>query len=87
MPLSLLEAMSYGNCCLVSDIPECADVVMDKGVTFRKGDVADLQEKLQTLCDNPQTVENYKNKSAEYILNKYNWDDVTNKTLELYGKL
>ena len=21
MPLSLLEAMSYGNCCLVSDIP------------------------------------------------------------------
>ena len=24
MPLSLLEAMSYGNCCLVSDIPECA---------------------------------------------------------------
>ena len=27
MPLSLLEAMSYGNCCLVSDIPECAEVV------------------------------------------------------------
>ena len=30
MPLSLLEAMSYGNCCLVSDIPECAEVVEDK---------------------------------------------------------
>ena len=29
MPLSLLEAMSYGNCCLVSDIPECAEVVED----------------------------------------------------------
>lgn len=28
--LSLLEAMSYGNCCLVSDIPECAEVVEDK---------------------------------------------------------
>lgn len=26
MPLSLLEAMSYGNCCLVSDIDECASV-------------------------------------------------------------
>ena len=23
MPLTLLEAMSYGQCCLVSDIPEC----------------------------------------------------------------
>ena len=32
MPLSLLEAMSYGNCCLVSDIPECAEVVEDKEV-------------------------------------------------------
>ena len=30
MPLSLLEAMSYGNCCLVSDIDECASVVEDK---------------------------------------------------------
>lgn len=26
MPLSLLEAMSYGNYCLVSDIPECSEV-------------------------------------------------------------
>ena len=33
MPLSLLEAMSYGNCCLVSDIPECAEVVEDKAST------------------------------------------------------
>ena len=34
MPLSLLEAMSYGNCCLVSDIPECAEVVEDKAWIF-----------------------------------------------------
>lgn len=32
MPLSLLEAMSYGNCCLVSDIPECVEVVEDKAI-------------------------------------------------------
>ena len=39
MPLSLLEAMSYGNCCLVSDIPECAEVVEDRALIFRKSDV------------------------------------------------
>lgn len=27
MPLSLLEAMGYGNCCLTSDIPECVEAV------------------------------------------------------------
>ena len=34
MPLSLLEAMSYGNCCLVSDIAECAEVVTEKVLIF-----------------------------------------------------
>lgn len=37
MPLSLLEAMSYGNCCLVSDIPECAEVVEDKALISKVG--------------------------------------------------
>lgn len=32
MPLSLLEAMSYGNCCLVSDISECTEVVENKAL-------------------------------------------------------
>lgn len=41
MPLSLLEAMSYGNCCLVSDIPECAEVVEDKALIFQKTNVED----------------------------------------------
>ena len=67
MPLSLLEAMSYGNCCVVSDIPECADVVGDKAVVFRKSDVADLREKLQMLCDDAGMVQTYKAEAAEYI--------------------
>ena len=85
MPLSLLEAMSYGNCCLTSDIPECADVMGDYGVTFKKGDVIELTEKLQYLCNNPLVVDEYKQKATDYICEKYNWDDVTEKTLQLYG--
>ncbi|MDD6276805.1 MAG: glycosyltransferase family 4 protein [Clostridia bacterium] len=85
MPLSLLEAMSYGNCCLTSDIPECADVVENKAVTFNKSDVKDLTAKLQYLCDNGDEVNKYKSQSADYICNKYNWNDVVDETLELYG--
>lgn len=84
MPLSLLEAMSYGNCCLVSDIPECADVVENKGMTFSKGNINDLTNKLQLLCDSPSIVAEYKIQSADYICKKYNWDDVVNRTLALY---
>ena len=86
MPLSLLEAMSYGNCCLVSDIEECAAVVEDKAVVFKKSDVNDLREKLQMICDDEKLVAAYKENAADYICNKYNWDVVTEKTLQLYRK-
>ena len=84
MPLSLLEAMSYGNCCVTSDIEECAAVTKDHGLTFPKGDVSALVETLQRLCYEPKTVDAYKQKAADYITGKYSWDDVTEKTLELY---
>lgn len=84
MPLSLLEAMSYGNCCVTSDIEECAAVMEEYGATFPKGDVSALVETLQRLCDEPQLVDAYKQKAADYITGKYSWDDVTEKTLELY---
>lgn len=85
MPLSLLEAMSCGNCCLTSDIPECAGVTGEYGFTFKKGDVDDLRDKLEYLCGNPAEVDRCRAASAEYICNKYNWDNVVQETLQLYG--
>lgn len=86
MPLSLLEAMSYGNCCLVSDIAECIEVVEDKAVVFQQGNVTDLREKLQNLCANETYVKQYKDMAMEFICGKYNWNDVVEKTLKLYGE-
>lgn len=84
MPLSLLEAMSYGNCCLTSDIAECAEVVEDKAIVFKKSDIDDLKEKLQYACDNPDTVKQLKDGAADFICSKYNWDNVVEQTLKLY---
>lgn len=85
MPISLLEAMSYGNCCLVSDINETAGVVRDKGITFKQGDVEDLKEKLTQLLDDKHEVHEYKNQAADYVLKRYNWDDVVARTIKLYS--
>lgn len=84
MPLSLLEAMSYGNCCLVSDIDECTSVVEDKSIIFKKSNIDDLTKKLQLLCNNESLVRKYKMEAADYICKKYNWDDIVRQTLELY---
>ena len=84
MPLSLLEAMSYDNCCLISDISECTEVVGDKAVVFQRGNIDDLRQKLQKLVDDSQVVEEYKKTAADYIVEKFNWDDVIRKTVEVY---
>ena len=86
MPLSLLEAMSYGNCCLVSDIPECAEVVENKALIFKKSDVKDLQEILQDACDHPEKVDRYKKQATAFICEKYNWNDIVEETMKLYRK-
>ena len=84
MPISLLEAMSYGNCCLVSDIPELTEVVGNHGVTVPCGDSLALRQRLEQLLNDPATVAGYKAAAAEAVLNKYNWDDVVRRTLEVY---
>lgn len=84
MPLSLLEAMSYGNCCLTSDIEECAEVVENRAVLFKKGDIGDLKNKLQMLCDDEILVKELKENVADFICRKYCWEDVVAKTIELY---
>lgn len=86
MPLSLLEAMSYGNCCVVSDIPECTEVVEDKAVIFPRGNVEELRRVLQELLDDEEKVQKYKGETADHIIEKYDWDQVVELTLELYKK-
>ena len=86
MPLSLLEAMSFGNCCVTSNISECTEVVENKAVSFKKADVESLKNTLQNLLDNPTLVAGFQNSSADYICSKYNWDAITGKTLEIYRR-
>lgn len=86
MPLSLLEAMSYGNCSLTSDISECVEVVEGKAVTFKKSDVEDLRAKVEWLLGDEKAVNRYKKEAADFICGKYSWDDVVEKTTNLYKK-
>jgi glycosyltransferase involved in cell wall biosynthesis len=84
LPISLLEAMSYGNCCLVSDIPENIDVVSTMGYSFEKANVDDLSNKLNMLLQDESKVLSVKQYVGDYIIRKYNWDQITVKTSNIY---
>ena len=86
MPISLLEAMSFGCCCLTSDIDECTEVCEDKALYFEKSNTEDLKSKLSYLLENRDIIDKYRENSAEYITKKYNWDEIAEKTFELYKK-
>lgn len=82
MPISLLEAMSYGRNCLVSDIEENTQVCGDYAVTFKKGDLEDLRKQLESCLNG---IKIFKNEEiSKYVLSKYNWENVVKKTEELY---
>lgn len=87
LPISLLEAMSYGQCCLVSDIEENMDVIKEFGYSFKNKDVSSLKNQLQDLLNNPDKVNKVRNVVKDYVKEEYNWDIVANKTEEVYELL
>lgn len=84
MPLSLLEAMSYGCCCVTSDIPECADVLAGSGRTFKHGDVDDLLRVLAGLINAPEFAGDLGEAAKSHVLSTYDWDSAVERTLEIY---
>lgn len=79
MPMSLLEALSYGNTCLVSDIPENMEVIDEEAFVFEAGNVDRLRHQIKKII-------NLNLKTHENAILPYSWDDVVDKTLELYER-
>ena len=86
MSLCLLESLAYRNAMLCSDIPENTVVAEDKAIYFKKGNIENLAEKLQMMCDDYELVEKTRDGADEFILNKYSWQDVAEATCRLYKK-
>jgi glycosyltransferase involved in cell wall biosynthesis len=87
LSIALLEALSYGRCVLISDIPENMEVAEECAVSFRSKDVEDLRAKLERLIQHPEEVERYGAKAREHIARHYSWDNVAASTAGVYERL
>jgi glycosyltransferase involved in cell wall biosynthesis len=90
LPLTLLEAASYGTPVVVSDIPPHLQVVNDDAPgrhLFRAGDEGSLAEALlRTIRSYPLEHEEARGFSKQ-VADTYRWDDVARATEELYRRL
>ena len=83
----LLEALSYGNCVLVSDIEENLEAIGPAGYTFKNKSVDDLALQMNYLLDNADIVREYKVKARDYSNEMYSWEVVTDQFESLYTSL
>jgi glycosyltransferase involved in cell wall biosynthesis len=80
----LLEAMSYGNCVLVSDIEENFEAIGEAGLTFQSKNVQALESQLYYAFSNPDLVEMYGARARARVQSKFNWENVTDQFEHLY---
>lgn len=86
LSVTILEAMSYGKCVLMSDIPENLELIDHSGVAFKTGEVDDLKNKIQELINHSDLVNERGERGKKFIDKNYNWDKITEDTVEVYKK-
>lgn len=83
MPISLLEAMSFGRTCITSDIPEITEVIGEKAFVFPHGEVDALAETMkEVLSSAPQALE----RSYAEEMKQYDWNEIAGQHINIYGK-
>jgi glycosyltransferase involved in cell wall biosynthesis len=87
LPIALLEAMSYGNCCLASDIPENLEAIKEHGYIFKNRNLDDLKRMLVYLIEHPEKAEEKKDTARRYVIKNYSWDSITDQMEALYHSL
>jgi glycosyltransferase involved in cell wall biosynthesis len=87
LSLSILEAMSYGRCCLVSDIPENLEAVADMGFAFGNKNVDELEDRLRWLLEHPEAVTAVSLGAKERVRKNYSWQFITDRIEQFYFRL
>jgi glycosyltransferase involved in cell wall biosynthesis len=80
---ALVEALGFGNCVLVNDVPEHREVVGDAGLYFQAREPATLAALLTDVAKSPEQIAEYRWRARAHADARYSWDRVTDQYEEL----
>lgn len=87
LSLTLLEGMSYGRCCLVSDIPPNREASAGCAPMFPSGKAAVLTDQLARLLNDEKRRVEYGRQGQLHVIENYSWEQVAEQTAALYRQL
>jgi glycosyltransferase involved in cell wall biosynthesis len=87
LSLALLDAMGAGLCVLGSDVAENREAIDDAGFTFRRGDVADLADRLRFLIANPAVREAAGLAAKRRVREHYQWPKIAAEIERVYYEM
>ena len=87
LSLALLDAMGAGLCVLASDIAENREAIDDAGFTFRRGDAADLADRLRFLIANPAMRQAAGVSAKRRIREHYQWSKIAADIERVYFEM
>lgn len=87
LSLALLEALSYGLPCVVSDIPANLEAIGDAGVSFENKNIPDLKRKLSTVINSQEKMAQLSVLARERAEKEYDWMVIAKRMADLYKTL
>jgi glycosyltransferase involved in cell wall biosynthesis len=88
LSIGLLESMAFGNCVLVSDVPENLEVVGDfAGACFRSRDAGDLRRALAALIADSAEVEGLRRRARTHVGLHFDWEKIVDAYERVYREV
>lgn len=88
LPITLLEALSFGLPCIASDIPANREVELPGECYFRVQDPADLSARLDAVMTEPTVGIRFpRQQSSGYLPEEYRWDSVARSTRAVFAEV
>lgn len=84
LSIALLEAMSYGNACLVSDIPENQEAIGKTGFTFKDRNIDDLALKMEKVLSDTNNLSEMGSLARTRVKDLFSWDRITEQLETIY---
>ncbi|MDD3711192.1 MAG: glycosyltransferase family 4 protein [Patescibacteria group bacterium] len=82
----LIEAMACGTPVIASNLPGVRTVFENEksGLMVKPKDIEDLKNKIKTILQNPEKLENMSSEAHKLVLEKYSEEIINDKVLELF---